>query len=703
MKSDAKDKKGAEKSDSKDKKAPVKSDAKDKKGAEKSDSKDKKAPVKSDAKDKKASEKTDTKSKKAADQTKSPAQSRKRSFLAKIKEAVAYGSSDSDQGPEEIAESDEASALPAERLDQLTRSAQRILDASGAQTKISLENEGQSQIEILANVVDVLLSANLALLKKTKDLEAEATSIKRAEKNRSQHDDRSERDSRPDFPKTVDEIDDYDPFAYWDSIQDDDEFEEPVVKKAAASEPQKKSKQNGSLTTETPSLEKSKRGSQSQRDFDDFDDDDDFDDFDAYDDFDDYVSSAETPRKFGDLNLKGPTLRALQAMGYSAPTPIQAGAIPMIQKGVDVMGQARTGTGKTAAFMIPIVEGAADCEPGRDPLALAVLPTRELAVQVRDEAQRIARYYDLSVTACYGGKPLASQVEKLRQGVDILVGTPGRIIDLANRGALRLSSARWVVLDEADRMLDIGFRPDVEKILSLTPRDRQTLLFSATLPPDVVSLAKSYMHDPKQFDFSQDVVASDTIEQYYLTVDKSRKLEALVRLLKDQKPHQTIVFCRTKRSVDSVAARLPRRLPGNTPLTVEAIHGDYPQTRRDRIMRDFRAEKTKVLIATDVVGRGIDVSTVSHIVNYDVPQSCDDYVHRVGRAGRMGREGVAFTFVTAEEGAELTRIEMRINRLLERYEIPGFKALMRPRERAEKAPEPKQVFGRPVRRLRRAL
>ncbi len=411
--------------------------------------------------------------------------------------------------------------------------------------------------------------------------------------------------------------------------------------------------------------------------------------------------------RFGELTLTKPTPRALAQMGYAEPTPIQAGTIPRIQAGVDLMGQAKTGTGKTAAFMIPIVEFVDECEPVDaripSPLALVVLPTRELAVQVRDETNRLAQFRDLKVVACYGGKPIASQVEKLRRGCDILVGTPGRIIDLANRGALSLGKARWVVLDEADRMLDVGFRPDVERILRMTPSSRQTLLFSATLAPPVVRLAKAYMRDPESHDFSQKNVSADTIEQFYLTVDQGRKFDALVKLLELQNPRQAIVFCRTKRCVDMIGRRLEARFPG-----VDAIHGDLAQTKRDRIMSNFRQEKTKILVATDVVGRGIDVSSVSHIVNYDVPQYCDDYVHRVGRAGRMGREGVAFTLVTAAEGAELTRIEIRIDRLLERMELPGFEAYSKPVEGPGSSAEPerferKPVFGKTVRRARRAL
>ena len=256
-------------------------------------------------------------------------------------------------------------------------------------------------------------------------------------------------------------------------------------------------------------------------------------------------------------------------------------------------------------------------------------------------------------------------------------------------------------------MLDIGFRPDIEKILRRCPQARQTLLLSATIPPPVKRLAERYMRDPQMVDFSTKDLAVETIEQSYFTVDPERKFDLLVKLLEREDPRQAIVFCRTKRGTDKVCRRLSDKFK-----SVDTIHGDLQQSARDRVMRHFRDGKTKVLVATDVVGRGIDVTTISHIINYDIPQFCDDYVHRVGRTGRMGREGIAFTFVTPEEGNELTRIEMRINRLLKRDEIPGFVALARPQAtddvQAEEGepPEPpvaKPVFGRRTRRIRRAL
>jgi ATP-dependent RNA helicase DeaD len=277
-----------------------------------------------------------------------------------------------------------------------------------------------------------------------------------------------------------------------------------------------------------------------------------------------------------------------------------------------------------------------------------------------------------------------------------------------------LDSIRCVVLDEADRMLDIGFRPDIEKILRRCPQSRQTLLLSATIPPPVKRLAERYMRDPEMLDFSPKDIAVETIEQFYFTVAPEQKYDLLVRLIEREKPTQAIVFCRTRRGTEKIGQRLLRRVQG-----VAAIHGDLQQNVRDHVMQGFRDGKIRILVATDVVGRGIDVTRISHIVNYDIPQFCDDYVHRVGRTGRMGREGVAYTFVTPEEGNELTRIEIRIDRLLKRAEMEGFEtlpALSRSASAAagdsagtsaegpgEPPPPPKPVFGRQVRRVRRAL
>ena len=407
------------------------------------------------------------------------------------------------------------------------------------------------------------------------------------------------------------------------------------------------------------------------------------------------------------MGLSDAMLETLMAADYLDPTPIQSGLIPRALAGVDVMGQAQTGTGKTAAFAIPIIEQLTPHKKGSYPQALVLVPTRELAVQVRDECAKLAAGHKASVVALYGGKPIRQQMEKLQRGAEIVVGTPGRVMDLMDRAVLMLGELRFVVLDEADRMLDIGFRPDIEKILRRCPQSRQTLLLSATIPPPVKRLAVKYMREPESLDFSPRDLSVETIEQFYFTVDPKFKFDLLVKLITQEKPSQAIIFCRTKRGTDRVQRRLARKFK-----SVDTIHGDLQQTVRDRVMRSFRAGDIKILVATDVVGRGIDVTSISHIVNYDIPQFCDDYIHRVGRAGRMGREGVAFTFVTPEEGNELTRIEMRINRLLVRKEIEGFDALAKPEadEHFDAAtgepvepPKPKPVFGARTRRHRRAL
>ena len=382
---------------------------------------------------------------------------------------------------------------------------------------------------------------------------------------------------------------------------------------------------------------------------------------------------------FRSLGLSTATLAAVDRAGYTMPTPVQAGLIPRALKGGDVLGQARTGTGKTASFVLPILEQVS--KPGRvgSPRALILVPTRELAVQVKDEFEKLAHGSGIHCVAIYGGKPLKGQIDKLAKHPAAVVGTPGRVLDHLSRGTLSLSALEIVTLDEADRMLDIGFRPDIEKILRRCPDSRQTLLLSATVPAPVQKLATRYMRDPEIMDFSTNELAVETIEQRYFTVDPTRKFDLLERLIEREEPRQVIVFCRTKRGTDKIHERLSRRRSRRRDSTDDCacIHGDLAQNVRDRVMRQFRDGSIKILVATDVVGRGIDVSSVSHIINYDIPEFCDDYVHRVGRTGRMGREGIAFTFVSPEEGPQLTRIEMRIERLLARDEIPGFEAFDR--------------------------
>jgi ATP-dependent RNA helicase DeaD len=398
------------------------------------------------------------------------------------------------------------------------------------------------------------------------------------------------------------------------------------------------------------------------------------------------AAAAAPEADFRSMGLSAATLAAVEQAGYTLPTPVQAGLIPRALTGVDVLGQARTGTGKTASFVLPILERMA--QPGREggPRALVLVPTRELAVQVKDEFEKLAHGSRIQCVAVYGGKPIKGQIDRLAKHPAVVVGTPGRVLDHMSRGTLSLAALDIVTLDEADRMLDIGFRPDIEKILRRCPESRQTLLLSATVPPPVQKLATRYMRDPEILDFSVNELAVETIEQRYFTVDPTRKFDLLERLLVREKPRQVIVFCRTKRGTDKIHERLSRRRT-LAAAGVACIHGDLAQNVRDRVMRQFREGTVRILVATDVVGRGIDVSSVSHIINYDIPEFCDDYVHRVGRTGRMGREGIAYTFVAPEEGPQLTRIEMRIERLLERDEIEGFDAF----ERRSRTPPPVEV------------
>jgi ATP-dependent RNA helicase DeaD len=385
-------------------------------------------------------------------------------------------------------------------------------------------------------------------------------------------------------------------------------------------------------------------------------------------------NASEAPAvTFDDLGLSEKSLQRIKAVGFTSPSPIQSTFIPIALSGQDCTGQARTGTGKTAAFVLPILERL-DPNDARTQ-AIVLCPTRELGEQVAAECHRLAANHEYRTAVFVGGRPLKPQLNDLRKGVEIAIGTPGRVIDLIDRRALDLSAVKIVVLDEADRMLDIGFRPDIEKILKRCPTERQTLLLSATMPPPVERLAKRFMRDAKRVDLSEDTIIVDTIDQYYTTVDEDRKFAMLVRILAAERPQQALVFTRTKRGAERLHRRFSGKLPG-----VAMMNGDLPQTKRDEVMARFRSGKIRLLVATDVVGRGIDVRGISHIVNYDIPEYCDDYVHRVGRTGRLSssEKGWAITFVTREQGEQLTAIEKRINSMLPEYRYENFEAF-RPR------------------------
>lgn len=396
----------------------------------------------------------------------------------------------------------------------------------------------------------------------------------------------------------------------------------------------------------------------------------------------------ETPEvRFEDLGLNQKTLETLKKIKFEKPSPIQAAFIPIAITGADCTGQARTGTGKTAAFVLPILERI-DFDDNRTQ-AIVLVPTRELSEQVANECRRISANHNCRTAVLVGGRPIGAQLNELKKGVQIAIGTPGRVIDLIARRALELKDVKIVVLDEADRMLDIGFRPDIEKILKRCPTERQTLLLSATMPPPVERLAQRFMRSPQRVDLSQECIASsETIDQYYATVDADRKFGLLVRVLMQERPQQALIFTRTKRGSEKLHKRFQGVLPG-----VAMMNGDLPQTKRDRVMEKFREGKIRVLVATDVVGRGIDVSGISHIINYDVPEFCDDYVHRVGRTGRLSSDvkGCAVTFITRDQGPLLTEIEKRINSILPEYKVEGYEAFRPKTPRQVHTPAPAQT------------
>jgi len=396
---------------------------------------------------------------------------------------------------------------------------------------------------------------------------------------------------------------------------------------------------------------------------------------------------------FHALGLSPAILSAIENAGYKKPTAIQKAFIPRVLSGSDIMGQAQTGTGKTAAYLLPYFERWKQTDQ-HEPAALVLVPTRELAIQVCDEARKLSPDPNVRVLPVYGGRPMEGQVRGLRKGVDIVVGTPGRILDHIGRQTLLLGHVRYLVLDEADRMFDLGFRDDIRRILRHCPHDRQTLLLSATMPPDILELAKRYMRKPiVHLQIAPKQVTIEKVRQSYFTVDKHNKFELLLQLIDREKPRQCIIFCERKIG----AHRIYERLCGER-KRVAAMHGDLEQSQRERIMRAFKEGKITYLVATDVVGRGIDVMGISHIINFDLPMDPENYVHRIGRTGRMGKDGVAISFVLPEEGKELSRIEDFINKIIPEDRLDGFTAYEKPIKNPDEPREMKPIFGRKVKR-----
>lgn len=374
----------------------------------------------------------------------------------------------------------------------------------------------------------------------------------------------------------------------------------------------------------------------------------------------------ERLKTFGDIQLSKQLLQALSEMGFEEPSPIQNAAIPVALEGIDIIGQAQTGTGKTAAFGIPITERA---NPKFQAVqALIVTPTRELAIQVAEEIAKIGRYRHVKPLPIYGGQSIERQIRALRMGYQVVVGTPGRLLDHLNRGTLRLQHVKVVVLDEADEMLDMGFIDDIEGLLKEVPAEgRQVMLFSATMPPGIRKLAQTYMNSPRSVSVSRDDLTVPMIDQVFYEARESIKVDALCRIIDMEDIGQGIIFCRTKRGVDELVAALEAR-----GYFADALHGDLSQQQRDRVMKRFRDGKSELLVATDVAARGLDINNVTHVINFDIPQDPVSYVHRIGRTGRVGRKGQAITLISPKEYRQLRLIENLIRTRIRRKELPSL-------------------------------
>jgi len=372
---------------------------------------------------------------------------------------------------------------------------------------------------------------------------------------------------------------------------------------------------------------------------------------------------------FSSLGLDPRILSALTALGYEEPTPIQEESVPPLLEGRDVLAQAATGTGKTAAFALPILNGIAGRPTeGSGPSALILVPTRELAMQLSEAVHRYGRNLGVRVLPVYGGASMDSQLRALKRGVDVVVATPGRALDHVNRKSLNLEGVRTLVLDEADEMLDMGFAEDLEAILAVTPPGRQTALFSATLPPRIVSIAAKHLNDPVRIAIAREPAAAGKlpkVRQTAYVVARGHKRAALGRVLDIETPTAALVFCRTRLEVDDLTENLKSR-----GMRVEALHGGISQAERDRVMKKLRGGTLELVVATDVAARGLDIGHLSHVVNYDVPTSPDAYIHRIGRTGRAGREGVAITLAEPREHWQLKNIERATRQKIEIENVP---------------------------------
>ena len=396
---------------------------------------------------------------------------------------------------------------------------------------------------------------------------------------------------------------------------------------------------------------------------------------------------------FEDLKLISPILKALNDENYEEPTSIQAQSIPHILRGSDVLGSAQTGTGKTAAFAIPILQllyqNNAPQKGKRKIAALIVTPTRELAIQIGDSFKAYGKYTRLRHTVIYGGVNQGSQKDALRKGVDILVATPGRLLDLMEQGYISLRDIQYFVLDEADRMLDMGFIPDVKKILAKLPQKRQSLFFSATLPQNIVALSRQILSSPKKIAVDPVSSTAETIQQYLYMTNRENKRELLLHILKNRDIKQALLFSRTKHGADRIARNLKKEK-----INCAAIHGDKSQNQRQKALSDFKAGKIRILVATDIAARGIDIDKLHYVINYDIPNESETYVHRIGRCGRAGEEGISISICEPEENAWIRDIEKLTKQKIEIVDDNPFPQTDKPMNAAQKKEWEKEKLRR---------